>query len=424
MKKRLGTMIVLTSLLFTPFIASCSPNGPDSGQQGGGDAEKITNVELVSPPSKLNYKEGEKFSASGMKVLVTYGNGETKTVRTGFEVDKKDPLTVADTKVVVTYEGYQFSFDITVIAVSLVSFTLDSQLSVTTYAAKSEIDLSALTFTATYSDETTESLTIESKGVSVKYDETHDFTNNSLGSVLGKSNHTVTVSYKTLSVNFDLEVVDGYKIEAEKMMNNPELSTIDSYIMAKLSASDTEYQPAKDIKDTGDGGITPIREATASGGAFLGGLKAGNVVEFYFKSDVVTTAAIEIAASSNWVKKIDNNNPSWVGDLQLNEVLSAQIIDAEGVTTDVTIADSVILPGGGSADNVATDKMLYRNFQKVEFGTMNVAVGWNKVIITYKTSAELSQLPVDSVTNKPKYQNIHNSNYGVPAIDYLQIKMN
>ena len=420
MKKRFFTNVIISSLLIAPIFISCSGNNGDSQQA----EEKIKTVTVASEPTKLNYKEGEKFSTAGLKLTVVYESGEEATVRTGFEVDKKDALTKDDKQVVVTYKGYSFTFDIEVITVSLESLELGEELKVTTYAEKSEIDLSALTFIATYSDETTKELTIESEGVTVKYDETKDFVNNSLGSVLGAGTHNFIVSYGGKNATFALEIISGYKIEAEKMMNNPDLDTVDAYIMAKNSASDAEYQPAKEIKETGDGGITPIREATASGGAFLGGLKAGNVVEFYFKSDVATTASIEIAASSNWVKKIENNNPQWVEDMQLNEVLTAKVVDAEGHETNVQIADSVILEGSGSADNTVGDKKFYRNFKKVEFGTMEVKAGWNKVIITYKTSAELSQLPIDTDTGKPKYQNVHNSNYGVPAIDYLQIKMN
>ena len=420
MKKRFSTAVVISSLLIAPIFVSCGNN--NNSQQT--EEAKIKEITVASDPSKLTYKEGEKFSTSGLKLTVVYENGEEKTVRTGFEVDKKDALTTADTKVVVTYEGYTFEFNITVISVSLTDFQLASTLSVTTYAEKSEVDLSGLAFIASYSDETTQELTLESEGVSIKYDSDKDFVNKCLGSVLGAGNHEFTVSYKEMSCKFNLEIVSGYKIEAEKMMNNPDLTTIDSYIMAKTSASDAEYQPAKELKDTGDGGITPIKESGASGGGFLGGLKAGNVIEFYFKSDVATTAQIEISASSNWVKGISGSDPTWVEDLQLNEVMTAKVVDANGVETNVNIADTVILEGSGSRENTEGSKKFYRNFKKVEFGTMNVAVGWNRVIISYKTAAELSQLPIDEDTGKPKYQNTHNNNYGVPALDYLQIKMN
>ena len=423
MKKRFCTAVIVTSILLAPIFVACTQSANES-KVSQKQEEVIKEVKIASNPSKLSYKEGEKFSTSGFKLTVIYESGEEATVRTGFEVDKKSPLTKDDTKVTITWGEYKFEFDITVITVTLTEFKLKSALTVNTYAEKSEVDLSGLVFVASYDDETEKELTLESEGVEIKVDENKTFVNKSLGSTLGAGKHEFTVSYGGKSAKFELEIVSGYKIEAEKMMNNPDLTTVDSYIMAKLSASDAEYQPGKELKDTGDGGITPIKEANASGGGFLGGLKAGNVIEFYFKSDVETTAQIEIAASSNWVKGIVNNNPTWVADMQLNEVMSAKTIDANGKETNVVIADTVILEGSGSPDNTEGDKKFYRNFKKVEFGTMEVKVGWNRVVIAYKTSDELGQLPVDSDTGKPKYQNTHNNNYGVPAIDYLQIKMN
>ncbi|MBR3812191.1 MAG: bacterial Ig-like domain-containing protein [Agathobacter sp.] len=76
-------------------------------------ARVITDFELVSAPSKLDYIEYEAFDSTGLKVEATYNDGITEVITdytlTGFS-SKPGTHTVT-----ITYEGFVKSFDINVI---------------------------------------------------------------------------------------------------------------------------------------------------------------------------------------------------------------------------------------------------------------------------------------------------------------------
>ena len=413
--------LFLLSVLLPLALAGCGNNtatNKPTNTTPSNVSNKPTKVTLKSlavktMPTKTTYKENEIFDATGLVLLGTYSDDSTKEIKTGFTFSE-DPLAMGTTKVTVRYSTKSVDVPITVEALVLKTFALKTQGAQLEFGSNSEIDLSGLEFEATYDNDSTGVITIETEGVTMKDEKGKAFVNKTLGSTLGVGKHTITVTYREKSADLSINIVKGYKIEAESA-SNEENPTTESYVKAK--GADGNYVTIETGRETGNGKVCGIKEDKASGGQFLGGIKPGCIIEFYFTSTVATKATITLSASSNWVLKDDGNNkPTWTGDCQANELFTATAND-----NDVTISDSVVLRGGGSETNTTGDYKLYRNFTAIDFGKMDVKVGLNTVKINYKTTDVLSTYPVNGITNKPKYQNSMNSNYGVPSLDYLQV---
>lgn len=65
---------------------------------------KVTAIEIVVPPTKTAYKEGETFNPSGMVLNALYENG-TKKETTEYSYSPTRELTVSDTEMMISYTG-------------------------------------------------------------------------------------------------------------------------------------------------------------------------------------------------------------------------------------------------------------------------------------------------------------------------------
>ena len=414
---------ILFALLLPLVLIGCGKNTatdktntPSISQKKPSTKITLKSLSIKTMPNKTTYKENEVFESDGLVLLATYSDESEKEIKSGYSFTE-DPLTLDTKEVIVRYSTKSVTVPIKVEALILKSLSLKTEGASLDFGTRSEIDLSGLEFLATYDNDTTGVVTIETAGVSMKDEKGKDFQNKTLGSVLGEGEHTITVNYREKSVKLIIHIINGYKIEAESA-SNEENPTKESYVKAKDASGN--YVTIATNLNTGNGSICGIKESKASGGQFLGGLKAGSTIEFYFTSTIATKATINISAASNWVLKDDGaNKPTWTGDCQVNEVFEAS---ANG--KPVFISDDVVLKGSGNKDNTVGDYKLYRNFTDVDFGTMDVKVGTNMISIQFMSAEVFASYPKSEITGKPKYQNSTNSNYGVPGIDYLQVTLN
>jgi len=74
-----------------------------------------TAIEVSTNPSKMSYVEGETFNTAGMTISLVYSDG-TKEAITDYSVSANNALTLTDTAVTVTYDGFTVQVPITVIA--------------------------------------------------------------------------------------------------------------------------------------------------------------------------------------------------------------------------------------------------------------------------------------------------------------------
>ena len=202
-------------------------------------------------------------------------------------------------------------------------------------------------------------------------------------------------------------------VEAEYVKTtSTDIFEIEPYVMVKTSP-DGEYVPA------GTSNSQPWcieSQSRASGGYSVGGTATGYVMEVHFYSEFAGQAIPQIRAASCWLKKDDGNwSPRWMGDIVLAELFTAEV---NGQPFE--IPSSNILEGSGSKGNQEPNVATWYSWNTAEFGTIDVQQGWNTFTIKFKTTAELSELPVDSDTGKAKYVNCHDS-YTLMNIDCFYI---
>jgi len=85
----------------------------DIGGRQHEPTENVSEINIVTPPSKTDYLEGQKFSRSGMTVQAVYEDGTTKNI-TSYTCDPSGPLTLDDDKITVSFGGKTAEIAITV----------------------------------------------------------------------------------------------------------------------------------------------------------------------------------------------------------------------------------------------------------------------------------------------------------------------
>lgn len=75
----------------------------------------LTKIEIVTAPSKTTYKIGESLDTTGLSLKLTYSDGSTKTVTSGFATSGFDSSTAGIKSVKVTYGGKETNFTVTVV---------------------------------------------------------------------------------------------------------------------------------------------------------------------------------------------------------------------------------------------------------------------------------------------------------------------
>ena len=154
-------------------------------------AKSLSGITVTSKPTKLTYIEGTTLDTTNMALTLTYDNGTTEPVTSGWTTAYDFSSTGAKT-VTVTYKGKPAAFDVTVVAKSLSSIAVTTKPTKLTYIEGTALDTTNMALTLTYDNGTTEPVTF---GWTTAYDSTSTGTK------------TVTVTYEGKTATFDVTVV-------------------------------------------------------------------------------------------------------------------------------------------------------------------------------------------------------------------------
>ena len=139
-------------------------------QQPPAEEKKLTGIEITKQPSKVEYKEGEKFNPEGMEITATYSDGSTKKV-TGYDYNPKGELATTDTKITISYTDggitKEAKQEITVKAggtgeqpkAKLTKIEITKQPNKVDYKEGEKFNPEGMEITATYSDGSTKKVT-------------------------------------------------------------------------------------------------------------------------------------------------------------------------------------------------------------------------------------------------------------------------
>ena len=148
-------------------------------------AKAVSSIAVKTQPSKTVYNAGESFNTAGMVITVTYNDGSSEDISTGFTVSPSGALTTSNTTVTISYGGKTTTVNITVNAVSVTGVSLNKS-STTIKVGNSE----TLTATVAPANATNKNVTWSSNNASVA-------TVDQNGKVTGVAEGTATITVTT-----------------------------------------------------------------------------------------------------------------------------------------------------------------------------------------------------------------------------------
>lgn len=160
-----------------------------------GNVCKVMESVTLNGTPKTEYCTGDVVDVTGLTLSVKYKGFDIENVDVTLDMCDYDFSEFGEKTVTISYNGGTASFDVSVINVWLTSITIETQPTKTIYdfAIDNEIDFAGLKVVATYSNDTTKEISIDSLGV-------EGFDSRKLGK------QTVTLNYGGQSATFEIEV--------------------------------------------------------------------------------------------------------------------------------------------------------------------------------------------------------------------------
>ena len=219
------TEVVSTGITCTGFSSAAAGAKTITATYGGKsttfsvdiEAVKLVSIAVKTNPTKISYYVGESLDSTGLTLTGTYNNGKTETITTGYTCSALDSTTAGSKTITVSYQGLTTTFNVTVVAVNLVSIAVKTMPNKTSYFTGESFDQTGLTLTATYNNGKTE---VISSGFSCT-----GFSSATAGK------KTITVSYagKTTTFTVDVQAIVVTGISVKKAPNKTEYFVGDSY---------------------------------------------------------------------------------------------------------------------------------------------------------------------------------------------------
>jgi uncharacterized repeat protein (TIGR02543 family) len=170
----------------------------------------VSKIEVTAQPSKTRFAIGEPLDITGLEVTATYNDNSTGIVMlTPEHITGFNPNLEGEQTLTITYGGKTTTFKVTVIGVSKIEVT--AQPSKTIYATGEQLDITGLEVTATYSDGTTETVTINTGHIT-------GFNSATPGT------KTLTITYSGKTTTFTVTVVQALAVPSGLQANDATLT--------------------------------------------------------------------------------------------------------------------------------------------------------------------------------------------------------
>ena len=195
-------------------------------------AVNLVKIEITKAPNKINYSEGEDFSAEGMEVIATYSDSSEKEI-TNYEITDGKNLSIGQTKVTVSYtengitKTAEQSITVTKQAVELVKIEITKAPNKVEYIEGENFSAEGMVVVATYSDSSEKEITNYEvlNGGSLELDQTKvtiSYTENGITKTTEQSITVIKqeeglVSIKITQAPNKVEYIEGENFSTEGM---------------------------------------------------------------------------------------------------------------------------------------------------------------------------------------------------------------
>ena len=322
-------------------------------------APELQSLVLDTTNVKVTYEIGDNADFSGLVVKAHYDKGDDVTLTSDqYEISGFDSATSGTKTITVSYGGKTETFDITVNepvtppapAKTLSSIAVTTNPTKTEYTVGDELDKTGMVITATYSDESTE--TIDNSLVTTDFD-----------SSVAANEKTVTVTYEGKTASFTVKIVEAPVVQKEYVLQYKR-GAADWAEVDMEPKSETEYKLKEEISlevddlvrihmtDGDDRDFTDVKDGCKDENKFISGdddyiqIKMAGDYQFYVEKDG--------SSSSIWVERHNiitglvasygnGHEMAFVGDT----------IDGEKVDVHYTYDD------GSDGANIADEAIFY-----------------------------------------------------------------
>ena len=123
---------------------------------------ELVSIQVTTPPSTIAYKYGETFSKNGMVVTATYNDNTTEILEDNdYSISPSGTLTDSDTSITIsyTYNGITKTTTQNITVATLSNISITTQPNKTNYYEGELFDATGMVVTATWSDNTTSTVT-------------------------------------------------------------------------------------------------------------------------------------------------------------------------------------------------------------------------------------------------------------------------
>lgn len=363
--KFLSIIAIVVSCLM--ILVACNP-----ASTGGGttpvkkpkDGDVCIELDIKKMPTKLEYKEGEKFNPAGLLFDAVYQNGfDGDTGLIGADLDgfkPTGPLAASVKQIELIFEGFSKFIDITVVPKTLIGMEITREPDIKSYFVGDALDLSGLTVKATYEEGEVESelnYTVTDKnGKAYKQGDI-------LEDALGVTEMTVTVTSgeATKTDTFPIAVYRGMTIQAEDYLPDGEDAPTDrSY--TKLSGKKITELVKADCTFTGTG--------------YIGNISNDVVIEFnIYCEEAIENADLVLIASSTNQSKTEQK----MDDMQFNKIYKAYIDYNDGNDEQEIYFDNDIVIEGKPYPPANSGGSIWTNWADVPFVRVDLPQGFTKV---------------------------------------------
>ena len=115
-------------------------------------------IAVKTLPTKTSYFVGDSLNQSGLTLTVTFNNGNTETISSGFTCTPTKLNAAGTQKITVSYGGKTTSFNVTVKNDTVSGIEIKAQPNMTTYYVGDSFDPTGMTLTATYASGKTKTI--------------------------------------------------------------------------------------------------------------------------------------------------------------------------------------------------------------------------------------------------------------------------
>ncbi len=164
------------------------------------NSSNLIEIKVTQAPDKVNYKVGEDFDKTGMKVYGVYEDGTTQEI-IDYVVEDGTDLKKGQTSVTIKYQDKTVTQEITVDDIVITNISISKMPTKTKYLKNSEsLDLTGGKLKLEYADGTSREIDLNSEQVQVT-----GFDNTKVGK------NIITVTYQNKTTTFEVEIIEEVK---------------------------------------------------------------------------------------------------------------------------------------------------------------------------------------------------------------------